>query len=298
MKHNILFFLLVIGLVILNSCQKEISFENPVAKADAQGSLTDSLGNCLYDSVYGTFYNGVTPGGDTAYVEIQVQVDSVGTYRIYTDLQNGFMFADSGFFNSTGMHAVQLKPIGTPLLQTVTDFTVTFSGDTCNFAVYVQDSTGTGLGGGTGGGTDSVGSWEFYIDSSYIHGKVNLAIFADTLSVVGAGTWALGINGTTAGDSTLVLVITFPGNTIDTGTYVSQGTPASNALFGFSDQNGNTLFFAVNDPQSQSLMTIHIDSYNSATRVVSGTFSGLASLEDASDVIHISSGKFTATVSP
>src|SRR4051812_6084869 len=121
MKQNVLFFLFAIGFgVIFNSCQKEFSLENPVSKADAKGSLTDSLGNCLYDSVHGTFYDGVAPGGDTAYVEVKVQVDSVGNYRIYTDFQNGFMFADSGFFNATGINTIKLKPIGTPLLQIVT----------------------------------------------------------------------------------------------------------------------------------------------------------------------------------
>lgn len=298
MKQIILFFLLVISFgLVFNSCQKEYSFENPISTAEAKGSLTDSLGNCLYDSVYGTFYNGVAPGGDTAYVELQVQVDSVGNYRIYTDLQNGFMLGDSGFFNKTGINSIKLKPVGIPLLQTVTDFAVTFSGDTCHFAVYVQDSTGTGLGGGNTGGEDSVGTWEFYADSAYIHGNVNLALFSDTVTGV-SGIYALGINGTTAGDSTLVLMVIFPGNTIDTGTYVSQGIPSSNALLGFSDQNLNTLYSAINDPQSQSLLTIHIDSYNSTTRVVTGTFSGSANIANTTDLININNGKFTATVSP
>src|ERR1700745_611013 len=121
--------LLVAAFVItafLNSCSKEYSFEQAVSVGNAVFSLKDSLGNCLPDSVHGTFYNGVTPGPDTAYVEIQVNVDSPGNYRIYTDLQNGFMFADSGFFNVTGVATVRLKPIGTPILNIPTNFTVTF----------------------------------------------------------------------------------------------------------------------------------------------------------------------------
>src|SRR6476620_992204 len=98
------------------SCQKEYSYEQKATIGEAKGSLKDSLGNCLPNSVHGTFYNGVNPGSDTAFVEIQVNVDSAGNYRIYTDLQNGFMFADSGFFNTTGIATVRLKPIGTPIL--------------------------------------------------------------------------------------------------------------------------------------------------------------------------------------
>src|SRR5207244_1654724 len=105
---------------------------------------------------HGTFYNGVTPGSDTAFVEIQVNVDSIGSYRIYTDLQDGFMFADSGFFSTSGINTIRLKPIGTPILNITTNFTVRFDTTACNFTVNVHDSTGTGLGGNPGGGgTDS-----------------------------------------------------------------------------------------------------------------------------------------------
>src|SRR3954463_15461616 len=155
---NIFGGIIAIGFFFLFfSCQKEYSLEQETSVGVAKGSLKDSLGNCLPDSLHGTFYNGVTPGGDTAFVDIQVNVDSVGNYRIYTDLQNGFMFADSGFFNTTGITTVRLKPIGTPILNISTNFTVTFDTTACGFTVNVQDSTGTGLGGGgnSGGGTDS-----------------------------------------------------------------------------------------------------------------------------------------------
>src|SRR5947207_2228860 len=96
---NIIGGIIAIGcFFLLFSCQKEYSFEKEATVVGAKGSLKDSLGNCLPDSVHGTFYNGVTPGGDTAFVEIQVNVDSTGSYNISTDLQNGFMFKDSNYF--------------------------------------------------------------------------------------------------------------------------------------------------------------------------------------------------------
>src|SRR5690242_9024782 len=101
------------------SCQKDFSVEVGNTLVGA-GSLWDSVGNCLPDTVIGTFYNGVTPGSDTAYVEIQVNVTQTGSYNITTTLplQNGFEFADSGFFSNTGINIIRLKPIGTPILNT------------------------------------------------------------------------------------------------------------------------------------------------------------------------------------
>src|SRR6476620_8276294 len=168
---NIFGGIIVIGCFLLFfSCQKEYSFEKEATVGGAKGSLKDSLGNCLPYSVDGTFYNGVTPGADTAFVDIQVNVDSACNYRIYTDLQNGFMFADSGFFNTTGIITVRLKPIGTPILNIPANFTVTFDTTACGFSINVQDSTGTGLGGGGnpgGGGTDSTNlsdtAWKFSV---------------------------------------------------------------------------------------------------------------------------------------
>ncbi|HRI20735.1 MAG TPA: hypothetical protein PLA68_07265 [Panacibacter sp.] len=298
MKRNVFFsFLTVCMLALLGSCTKEYSIESGIVTLDAVGSLKDSIGDCMPATVTGTFYNGVTPGGDTAYVEVKVDVDSVGSYTITTDLQNGFMFADSGFFSTTGINIVRLKPIGTPILQKPTFFTVNFDTSICSFTVNVNDSTGTGLGGGggTGGGnnSDSLGNWEFSTASGYFHGIVDTAVTGDTL-----GLTYLAIRGVTAGDSTLLVTVIFPGNTIVTGTYTTQGVLFSNAVFGFSDENDATIYFAVNDAGSASLMTINITSYNSTTRIVTGTFSGLANDMDGNAVVDISNGNFTATVLP
>src|SRR3954468_8813058 len=188
------------------SCQKEYSFEKEATIGGAKGSLKDSLGNCLPNSVHGTFYNGVTPGVDTAFVDIQVNVDSAGNYRIYTDLQNGFMFADSGFFNSTGITTVRLKPIGTPILNIPANFTVTFDTTACGFTINVQDSTGTGLGGGGnpgGGGTDSTNlsdtAWKFRVNTLVFNGPFDSAF----VGVDSAGSSYLALFGSTAatGDS-------------------------------------------------------------------------------------------------
>jgi hypothetical protein len=295
MKRNIFLpFFVSIIMSLLFSCTKELSVENGQLQGDAVGSLKDSVGNCFPDSVHGTFYNGVLPGPDTAYIEIQVQVDTAGAYNIYTELENGFMFADSGFFNTTGINTIKLKPIGTPILQKVTDFAVHFDTSTCYFAVNVADSTGTGLGGGGNpGGGDTTDSWEFTTDSGHFQGPVDLAILGDTL-----GLTYLAIQGFTAGDSVWGATVIFPGDSIVTGSYTTQGTPFPTAIFGFSDQNNNTIYYAVNDASSSSLITINITSYDSATRIVTGTFSGLANDSAGNATVNVTNGHFTAEVSP
>ncbi len=72
--------------IITFSCQKELSIEIHIAK----GTLKDSSGICFPNTVHGTFYNGITPGADTAYVEVKVNVRTTGSYAVFTDLQNGF----------------------------------------------------------------------------------------------------------------------------------------------------------------------------------------------------------------
>jgi len=169
--------------------------------------LQDTSGNCLHDSVVGTFYNGVIAGSDTAYVELAVQVDTVGTYSISTDVQNGFSFADAGTFTSTGINIIKLKAVGTAAFPAITNFTVTFDSSVCYFSVNVKDSTGTGLGGGggnSGGSTKdtsaAIGTWEFSTDSGYFHGNFNLAFIQDTL-----GNKYYTLTGTTAGTDSVFL---------------------------------------------------------------------------------------------
>ena len=153
-----------------------------------------------------------------------------------------------------------------------------------------------GTGGGNGGGEDTTGidenEWEFSTDSGYFHGAVDFAITADTL-----GFTYLNITGTNDGDSILTLATFFLGTEIVPGTYTTQSI-SSNAIFDFSDPFFSSIYYAYLDPLSTSLVTIIITSYDSTTREVKGTFSGLANDESGNAVINIKEGKFDAIVSP
>ena len=126
--------LLFVSLVVVSSsCQKELSPEPVIQDStfSATGSLKDSNNNCYAAVVHGSFYNGVTPGSATAYIAVQVNVIYTGSYKITTDIQNGFGFADSGVFVEAGLTTIHLKPFGTPLFPGPADFLVSFDTSFC-----------------------------------------------------------------------------------------------------------------------------------------------------------------------
>lgn len=299
MNRKIFFALLGLAFVAcLSSCSKEYSLESGKDLLPASGSLKDSLGSCLPSVVRGTFYNGVLPGSDTAYIELQVNVTNAGSYSIKTDLQDGFMFADSGFFNSTGINTILLKPIGTPILPILTSFTVSFDSSVCTFNVNVQDSTGTGLGGGGsgGGGTDSlaVGTWEFFTDSGYFTGMIDTTYALDTLGF----RYQFFVGRTLGTDSLFYVFISFPGSTIIPGTYDIQASLPQFNGFELNDPLDNPIYVNITDPTSSNAGTVTVDSYNSTTGQIAGRFSGLTNDANGNAVVPVTNGKFSAIVSP
>jgi hypothetical protein len=119
------------------SCTKEYSFEKHIAK----GTLRDSTGECFSATVFGTFYNGIVPDGDTSYIEVKVNVTTSGSYSVYTDVQNGIMFLDSGIFINKGINAIRLKPKGIPLVAAPTHFTILFDTSICDVTINIRDSS-------------------------------------------------------------------------------------------------------------------------------------------------------------
>lgn len=293
MKRILTFFVFVLGAVLLlDSCTKEFSFEQGGGLTLAKGSLTDSLGNCLYDSVHGTFYNGVTPGADTAFVEIQVNVDTAGSYSIYTDLENGIMFGDSGYFNTTGINTIRLKPIGTPILQTITHFTISFDSSFCGFDLNVHDSTGTGLGNGGGDTTsfsnDSDTAWSFTVDSNL---QLNGPFDSAYIGVNDSGTVYLALYGSTAatGDSLLRIAVLLPTGTLSTGTYTTE----SGSIMLFAHAQDTAFIYYADSTTSGVNTTITITSYDQVSNLVTGTFTGTV-YDLNGDIINITNGKFKA----
>jgi len=287
--------------LVLFSCQKEYSVD-PYSSVNAQGSLWDSTGNCLPETVHGTFYDGITPGPDTAYVEVQVNVTQTGTYSITSDLQNGFQFFDSGFFSNTGLNVIRLKPLGVPIIPVSSTFTINFDSTSCPFIVNVQDSTGTGLGGHDTTDTgDTTAYWHFTTGDGTFGGSIDTAFITVDTSVWKTGGNMLFIEGfTSTGDTAFHIITYLPTNVITTGSYSTQAIPPENsAIFDFSlSASGNTIYDGVPDNSSASNVTFIITSYDSTTHIIQGTFSGTANDANGDAVVSVSNGSFWAKVSP
>ena len=298
MKRNtLIFFALLCMVFFVFGCSKELSLENSASTISAEGSLWDTAGICLPDSVHGTFYTGVQPGGDTAYVEITIDVAVAGTYNISSDLQNGFMFSDSGFFATAGINTVQLKPIGTPVLIKPTVFTVSFDSSVCNFVVNVQDSTGLGLGGTDTTGVPPVDStnlsdtaWKFSEGANYYHGSIDTAFVIDTLGLK----YLTLVGNTPTGDTSFLVGILLLTGNIQPGTY-STASVAGVYLTTLNGSTPVTIYQADATTSSSGAVTITIFSYDSTTGIVEGSFTGGA-VDGSGNPVTIANGSFKAKV--
>jgi len=273
--NKICYFFFSICCIFFFSCQKELSNETATTLT-ASGSLWDSTSACLPDSVHGTFYGGVTPGSDTAYVEIQVDVTQTGSYNITSDQQDGFVFADSGFFSNTGINVIHLKPIGTPIIPTTATFNISFDSSFCSFSVNIEDSTGKGLNSSNDTlvvGGQGTGQWQFTVNKTTYKGSFNKIFTIDSAGYK----YAYLLDTTNGFDSAFYFFISFPGGNIAAGTYDIQA--ASPSLNGFQ-------FY---DP-------INVTSYDPSTHIISGTFNGTANDTNFNPIIPVTNGSFTATL--
>ncbi|HVX48794.1 MAG TPA: hypothetical protein VHB48_01505 [Chitinophagaceae bacterium] len=271
------------------ACQKEYSLEVNQNLA-AEGTLLDTTtGECMKDSVVGTFYGGVEPGRDTAYILVNVTVTNPGTYSIFTNTQNGFYFSDSGYFSTTGLNVIKLKPVGVPIIPGATDFTVTFDSTVCGFTVYVQDSTGTGVGGG--GITDpnqSDTAWKFTGPSGTYHGSIDTA-FTKTDSL---GAFTLNIIGYNAtSDSAWAVQVYFSGGQVATGSYSS----TSSSAMGFIKASTGSVIYEADPTTTGANTIVNIVSWDAANSIVTGTFNGTAK-DSSGNIVSITNGTFTAKV--
>ena len=223
--------LLVIASMTFFSCQKEIS--GVILSKPSVGSLQkDATGNCLSSSVTGTFKKDeVLNAGN--YVNVNVSVDSAGSYTITTDMVNGYSFKASGNFSSTGAQTVKLIASGKPIAAGTDIFTVKYNGTVCQFSVTVTAPTG--------------GSSAYSIDCA---SAVLSGTYESGTSMTASNTVVLNVNVTTIGTwsltTTAVNAITFSGsgNFTSTGaqtiTLTASGTPSASGAVNIAVNNGTS----------------------------------------------------------
>jgi len=134
--------LLALYSVLFNSCEKEYSYEGGFLNGSATGTavytLTGAGGNCTGTVISGQYYKDI-PLTTANAIQLEVEVDSVGTYAITTNSSDGFSFSTSGTFTTTGIQKITLTGSGTPA--TAGSFTFTPPvGLGCNFIIEVTQA--------------------------------------------------------------------------------------------------------------------------------------------------------------
>ncbi|HYE55045.1 MAG TPA: hypothetical protein VD996_09390 [Chitinophagaceae bacterium] len=276
-------------LVAVNGCTKaELSFATGPA---AQFLFVASGGNCSSLQINGTYIAGKVLG-DTNYVVVQVNVTTIGAYNISTNSMNGFSFSASGHFANTGIQPVTLRASGTPQNASPTSFTVSGSASSCSFIIPVINAPA---------GSD-INTWSFTQGSKTFSGTFSDGgFFGD--NQFGAGK-ALDMFGEIPNTDTLFLLfIEFPASATQPvpGTYITDPdffSAATTDFIMYDDAAGVEVFAAksLTGAGQNVKMTIVISSYDPATKVVRGTFSG-KSFTASGSVVDITNGKFAAEVS-
>ena len=232
---NLIFLSFIV--VIFFACQKEVT--GSISGSLSKGSLQNTAGNCLGSAVFGT-YNKDAVLTSANYVNVNVQVDSIGTYSISTDTINGYYFKGVGGFTSTGVKIAKLVASGKPLSEGINTFTVKYNGTTCQFQVTVAASTGGGGGGGGGTAVYTISCSSPTLNGTYENGTAMTSANTVVLnvSVTTVGLWNLtttATNGITFSGSG-----TFSATGSQAITLTASGTPSASGNFNIPVNNGTS----------------------------------------------------------
>lgn len=287
---NTLLIFAFISLLIIFSCSKELSFEDYAA----EGTLKDSTGICFSSIVHGTFYNGVIAGSDTAYIEVKVNVQKTGNYKISTDVQNGLQFADYGVFEKLGLTTIKLKPAGQALTHTSTTFNIVFDTSICSVTMNILDSALLNQQVVTD--TLQLNNWQFtdvkkgitykgLLEINYIY-----TLGAEKILVLSSK------KAEAPGDSTLLINILLPASgNIEKGTYSSDDSPTGMVFKTFSDACLNCVGGGLIPVSSGAKVNFIITDYDASTKIVKGRFSG-TTVDQFEAIVPIADGGFSAVV--
>ena len=240
--------LIILGIIFLNACQKEltgfdINTGTPGTNSGtAKYSFLGGTGGCAGAEINGV-YNKGTALTTTNTIIIKVNVDSIGTYSIATANINGIIFGSSGNFTATGAQTIILKGAGTPIAAGNFNFTPGAKG--CFFSITF-----------TANGTTN-GSAQFTLNGapdSCVNPKVSGNYFVG-LAMTDADTVVIKANVTTPGSYTItsnaVNGILFSATGIfttsgqQTVTLKATGKPIADGVFSFTPGT-NGCKFAIN----------------------------------------------------
>lgn len=222
------------------ACQKEMSFEQGITDSSVGSLSADGAGACMGAVVSGTFYKDSVLN-TSHFANVNVNVDTAGGYVISTDTIQGYFFAASGKFTTTGAQLVKLKGSGKPLSVGTHIFTVKYNGTTCEFSVSVIAGSG-------GTAVFTISCTGFILNGTYSVGTSMTSANTVTLNttVTTAGTWSLSTAPAVSG-----VIFSGSGTFSNTGaqtiTLTATGTPTTGGTANFPvSAGGSSCNFQVN----------------------------------------------------
>jgi hypothetical protein len=217
-------FLSLFFSLFLSSCTKEESIELNMPSMPSSGgtavyALSVGGGTCMNADVQGTYAKNVATTAANK-VNIEVSVNTIGTWTVNSATITGFYFSGSGVFANTGTQMITLNAHGTPSTAGTQTFTLIVGGTNCTFEVDV-DSVGTGPGPGPNPSGEyfpmTSGSWWSYDEGG-----------GDTSKTVVNGT-------TTVNSKTYTRFINSYSYTTDTDTSLYRKDTPTNSYYLFQD---------------------------------------------------------------
>jgi hypothetical protein len=145
---SIILVLLLLNITIFFShCAKDYSYEGgiidsgivvnpPPLTPQATYTLSGSPSACMDPAISGDYFAGqkLTSGN---FLELNVEVNSTGTYVIKTDTVNGMSYYAKGEFTKTGQQTVLLQGSGTPQFARNIQFNTYGQNSNCGFKLVV-----------------------------------------------------------------------------------------------------------------------------------------------------------------
>lgn len=260
-----------------SACAFSIDVTTPGGTVAAY-TVSGNGGPCTGSTVQGTYTAG-TPLNAGNTITVQVNVTTAGSYNMTTAPMNGMTFTKAGSFTTTGVQSVVLQGTGTPTSGGA--FTIPVIGGTSGCTVQLT------VAGGSGGATSADSAWRFTQNSRFFFGPIDTGMVQSS-----GGVTVLSLLGHTYNtDSTLELDIWIPGNSITPGNY----STATGSFFTFETPMGGLIYEANPSTSATAIITYVITSFDTTTRIVTGTFSGNAE-NNAGAAVPITGGSFRAKV--
>ncbi len=286
MRRDILLLSLLSTLLFFSACQKEFSYE--LGGTVSSGSLQrDVTGECLPKTVQGIYEAGTVLNGTTNYIDVQVNVTTVGNYRVYSDTINGIFFQAKGTFASTGVNNVRLTGNGTPLNAGIQSFVITYDSTECSVAVTTVPQGGAGPADFTLSGGPGI-CLDFNLTGNYIVGQ---ALNPTNTVVIKVNVTKIGTYNVNTGTESNGMIFSGTGVLTALGaqtiTLTGTGTPAVAAATSMTVAGATGCGFTVNATQG-SAYTI-----DCASAVVNGVYK-LGKALDATNTVNLTANVTTA----